>query len=190
MDTPYDPAPAPPPGPALLDDNDSNMLDNFFTTMNSNHFSNDFWQRGQQNKSLDSFNVDWSNELPPTFEGSTTSLSQPGRMNRPPGKPNGMPRSEEGPGSDIFAAASMLYQSGMNGPNFNSPFHHQSFPTDLFSGLNGSSSGMNNHDKNLHAGNRATGKEPESPRARLPVGYHTSEMLFDIREPVPVDQQP
>jgi hypothetical protein len=30
MDTPFEQAPALPPGPSLLDDNESNMLDNFF----------------------------------------------------------------------------------------------------------------------------------------------------------------
>lgn len=169
------------------------MLDNFFTTMNSNHFSNDFWQQGQQNKSHDSFNFDWSNELPPTFEGSTTSLSQPPYSHQPPGKPNGgMGRNDEGASSDILAAASMLFQNGTNGPHFNnSVLGHQSLHPDAFSVLNGNTSAMNVHDKDLHTGNRAAGKEPEiGSSPRVPAGYHTSEMLFDIREPVPVDQQP
>lgn len=192
MDTPYHPAPAPPPGPALLDDNESNMLDNFFTTMDSNRFSNDFGQRDQQNKSLDSFNFDWSNELPPTFEGSTTSLSQPTHPPRPPGKPNGgMNRNEGSTSSDILAAASMLFQNGMNEPQFDSPFDHSLHP-DAFTVLNRHPSGVNSHDKGLPTGSRTTGKEQDvgPPRSRLPVGYHTSEMLFDIHEPVPVDQQP
>ncbi|KAI5289002.1 hypothetical protein KEM54_004576, partial [Ascosphaera aggregata] len=43
-DFPYEPAPAFPPAPAILDDTESNMLDNFFTTMNSSPLdNNDFW---------------------------------------------------------------------------------------------------------------------------------------------------
>lgn len=181
-DTPYDPAPAHPPGPALLDDNESNMLDNFFTTMNSNHLADDFWQRGQQNKPLDVFNFDWSDELPPTFEGSTTSLSQPTYPHR---KSNGgtMPH-DQGTSSDILAAASMLYQNGMT------VFGHHPFSGSGFPGLNGGNHAL--HDKNIQPGSGGAGKDSGIgiPRSRLPTGFHTSEMLFDVHEPVPIDRQP
>src|ERR1700761_5206018 len=100
MDTPYEPAPAPPPGPALLDDNESNMLDNFFTTMNSNHLdTSDFWLRGPHSKSLGgAFNFEWPDELPPTFEGSTTSLSQPILHHQPHTHTHGIEKS----GMDIM----------------------------------------------------------------------------------------
>lgn len=190
MDTPYDPAPAPPPGPALLDDNESNMLDNFFTTMNSNHFADDFWQRGQQNKSLDTFNFNWSDELPPTFEGSTTSLGQPSYPQRSLGKSSGgMAPGDDGASPDILAAASMLYQNGMNGAHFN--FSPNAFPAHGLPGMNGSMHNIGSHDKNMQHGSHAGASEPElvSPRSRLPAGFHTSEMLFDIHEQAPVAQR-
>ncbi|OJJ32363.1 hypothetical protein ASPWEDRAFT_117780 [Aspergillus wentii DTO 134E9] len=193
MDTPYEPAPAPPPGPALLDDNESNMLDNFFTTMNSNHFSNDLWLRGQQNKHLGGGfnNFEWSNELPPTFEGSTTSLSQPTHSHRGLEKAGGdIMGNNAGASSDILAAASMLYQNGMNAPEFTNPFNHQPFAGNTFSEMNGNSSNMNGHGKNLQHSNHASFKQPNAPfRARLPSGFHTSEMLFDVHQPMSADQQ-
>ena len=191
MDTPYDPAPAPPPGPALLDDNESNMLDNFFTTLNSNHFTNDFWQRGQQNKQLDAFNFDWSEELPPTFEGSTTSFGQPSYNHRHFGKSDGgvLP-NDNGASSDILAAATMLYQNGLNGPNFHPVFGSHQFPAHGVPGLHGDMSHLDGRDKNLH-GNHAGPNESEtgSPRSHLPVGFHTSEMLFDTHEPAAAGQR-
>lgn len=178
-DTPYDPAPAP-PGPALLDDDESNMLDNFFTTMNSSQFPPDLSQNGQQNKSLGSFNFDWSNELPPTFEGSTTSLSQQGYPQRNFEKPGGGLLPNDGDSnSDILAAASMLYQGGMNENHLNSVLGQPTFQPDAF-GLNGNGKGLQ------------TGKESSAgpSQTRKPIGFHTSEMLFDIHEPVPLERQP
>ncbi|KAE8147138.1 hypothetical protein BDV25DRAFT_160990 [Aspergillus avenaceus] len=185
MDTPYDPAPAPPPGPALLDDNESNMLDNFFTTMNTNNFSNDFWLQTQPNKSLGPASFEWSDELPPTFEGSTTSLSQP------PIPHHGMDKSGMGifpnhPNPDIFAAASMLYQNGMNSSGLNptfSPHNFGSFPDMDF----------NNSSVNGRARNQPQPMSSKQPNAfstaRVPVAYHTPEMLFDVRDPISPEQQ-
>lgn len=125
QDTPYDPGPAPPPGPSLLDDSESNMLDNFFTTLNTGQLDmGDTWFNAlSQDKGSNPFGLDWGEELPPTFEGSTTSLSQA------PGLPynNGPKRTNSlmggmGPDSDILAAASMLYSQGINtAPNFGTP---------------------------------------------------------------------
>lgn len=194
MDTPYEPAPAPPPGPALLDDNESNMLDNFFTTMNSNTFSNDFWMRGQQNnsnnnKTLESYNFDWTNELPPTFEGSTTSLSQPAFPRRDLDKVNGAQLSNNADtSSDILAAASMLYGNGLQGTGFNPvlgqqrPFSNHGMP-----GSGGSSSGFNAHSSHFQPD--ATKQPSDNPRAHLPTGFHTSEMLFDTHKPISADQR-
>ena len=207
MDTPYEPAPAPPPGPALLDDNESNMLDNFFTTMNANHFTNDFWMRNQQNnnrsnngagagagtdnKSLGSFNFDWSNELPPTFEGSTTSLSQP-TFPHPQqlsldGTGEGLMQGNSNANSDILAAASMLYQNGMHGAESDPVFRQQRHLSNQgLPGLNGSGSGFNVQEKQLQLQPKQLS---ESPRARRPTGFHTSEMLFDTHKPVPTEQR-
>ncbi|PGH23463.1 hypothetical protein AJ80_02416 [Polytolypa hystricis UAMH7299] len=130
QDTPFEPAPALPPGPALLDDLESSMLDSFFTTMNESHFdSNDFWL-GMDDKQGSAFNFEWPEELPPTFEGSTTSL--------PSFLPTqGIPQEEVIPNkggpfsSDVLAAASMLYQNGAvaNEPmsNFTNQFGGQTF---------------------------------------------------------------
>lgn len=193
MDTPYEPAPAP-PGPALLDDNESNMLDNFFTTMNTNHFMNDFWMNSQQrngagnSKSLGSFGFGWSNELPPTFEGSTTSLSQP---TFPPtnfdGSGGPLMQDNSNPTSDILAAASMLYQNGIHGAESDpvSSRRQRQMSTQGMSGLNlnGTGPGLV-HEKQLHLD--APSSSPRPPR---PTGFHTSQMLFDTHEPVPAEQR-
>lgn len=191
MDTPYEPAPAPPPGPALLDDNESNMLDNFFTTMNSNSFSNDFWMRSQQNNSnnnkpLESYNFDWTNELPPTFEGSTTSLSQPAFPRRDIEKPNGPPVSNNtDTSSDILAAASMLYGNGIQGTGFNPIFDQQRQFSNQGLPDSGSNSGFN-----IQPGHHEPSEQPsDNPRTNLPTGFHTSEMLFDTHKPISADQR-
>ncbi|EAW18790.1 basic helix-loop-helix domain-containing protein [Aspergillus fischeri NRRL 181] len=186
MDTPYEPAPAPPPGPALLDDNESNMLDNFFTTMNSSHFTDDFWLRNQPNKFLDPVNFEWSTELPPTFEGSTTSLGQPSLSHRGIEKPGIVPNNQ-GANSDILAAASMLYQNGMAGSEINPGFGQQHFPS--MPELNFNHSISNGHGKTQHSSNHISSKQPSASHTRLPVGFHTSEMLFDVREPISPEQQ-
>lgn len=188
MDTPYEPAPAPPPGPALLDDQESNMLDSFFTTMNSNQFNNEFWLHGNQNKPFGPTNFDWSTEMPPTFEGSTTSLSQPSAPHHGLEKPGfgAMPHNM-GTSSDIFAAASMLYHNGMNGTEFNNPaVGHQPFPA--FSDVDFSNVRSNNSGKTDQHGGHMPSK-PAPSRPRVPSGFHTSEMLFDMREPISVEQQ-
>ncbi|KAB8218250.1 hypothetical protein BDV33DRAFT_175866 [Aspergillus novoparasiticus] len=186
MDTPYEPAPAPPPGPALLDDNESNMLDNFFTTMNSNHFTNDFWLQGQQNKSLGPPNFEWSDELPPTFEGSTTSLSQPSLPHRGLDK-SGMDILPNHSNSDIFAAASMLYQNGMNGAGLVTPFAHHPFSS--FSNMDYNNTHINGRVK-PHQPQTVPSKQSNTlTGARAPLAYHTSEMLFDVRDPISAEQQ-
>lgn len=185
MDTPYDPAPAPPPGPALLDDNESNMLDNFFTTMNSVQFdSNDFWLRLPQSKSLSGgpLSFDWSNELPPTFEGSTASLPQ----STVPG--HGLEkeavdvlRGHVGADTDLFAAASMLYQNGGSGNHFGA------------TALPRAGSSVTPHAHDVQCSHTpASQKECDSgsTRPRLPVGVHTTEMMFDLRSATNEEQRP
>ncbi|OQE31747.1 hypothetical protein PENSTE_c001G06058 [Penicillium steckii] len=178
MDTPFEQAPALPPGPSLLDDNESNMLDNFFTTMNSSSFSNDFWLRSQQDKSS-GIHFDWSNELPPTFEGSATSLSQPS-FQQQPFKPAMM--AGNGAGNDVYAAASMLYQqNSMNGAEIGSALAQQAFAGQPLSSQARRAS---------HPVGVAQASSSSPTRAQLPTGFHTSEMLFDVRDPIPEDQHP
>ncbi|KAJ9209113.1 transcriptional regulator family: Helix-loop-helix [Paecilomyces variotii] len=193
FDTPYDPAPAPPPGPALLDDSESNMLDNFFTTMNANHLdTSDFWFRGQQPVKGPS-NLDWSEGLPPIFEGSTTTLGQPSALQHGLGKgafstaDNGMETS-----SDILAAASMLYGNGMNANGFSSPFSHQLFPDHTLHNANRNFSVKGGVSKNSATGDQPAMEETGPQIARkqpLPRGYHAPEMFFDVQQPVTMDQQ-
>ncbi len=77
-DFPQHPPPAPAPGPALLDDTESSMLDTFFDTMGTSHFdTNDYMlDRSLIGKNDGDPVFSWADDLPPTFHGSTTSLSQ------------------------------------------------------------------------------------------------------------------
>ncbi|EEP81532.1 predicted protein [Uncinocarpus reesii 1704] len=72
------------------------------------------------------FHFEWP-DLPPTFEGSTTSLPSqplvPQRIHRQ----TTMPDKAGPPSSDVLAAASMLYQNGMNGNDYSSTFTSQIF---------------------------------------------------------------
>jgi hypothetical protein len=182
MDTPFEQAPALPPGPSLLDDNESNMLDNFFTTMNANQFTNDFWMRQEHKSGVPNF--EWSAELPPNFEGSTTSLSQPTFQQHGLGKSGGGLMAGNPAGSDIFAAASMLYQSGLNGSELGSSLAQQAFGGHALP-LNGAQ-----HRNHSHTGISAQDPASSASRADVPTGYHTSEMFFDVRDPIPADQHP
>lgn len=192
FDTPYEPAPAPPPGPALLDDSESNMLDNFFTTMNANQLdTSDIWFSDQQPIKGTS-SLGWSEELPPTFEGSTTTLGQPSSLHHGMGKGgfttanNGMDTS-----SDILAAASMLYGNGMNGSGFSSTFNNQLFSSHAFNNVNGTFSAKGRLSKNPGTDDQPELKESSSQvsEKQLPHGYHASEMFFDVQQPVTMDQQ-
>ncbi|CAG7983839.1 unnamed protein product [Penicillium salamii] len=182
MDTPFEQAPALPPGPSLLDDNESNMLDNFFSTMNANQFTNDFWMRQEHKTGAPNF--EWSAELPPNFEGSTTSLSQPTFQQHGLGKVGGGLMAGNPAGSDIFAAASMLYQGDLNGSELGSTLSHQAFGGHS---LPQNRTQPRNHS---HTGIAVQGPAPPGPRTDVPTGYHTSEMFFDVRDPIPADQHP
>ena len=76
-DVPAPPAPGPAPGPALLDDNDTGILDEFFNNIDAGQAENNnyFLQEPADNKPVGSW--DWSVELPPTYHGSTTSFAPP-----------------------------------------------------------------------------------------------------------------
>ncbi|KAK2758346.1 hypothetical protein FQN54_004194 [Arachnomyces sp. PD_36] len=177
---PFDPAPAP-PGPALLDDTESNMLDNFFTTMNSTHFDNDFWfgtGNRQDKKSDNPSFFEWPEDLPPIFEGSATSLPQPPAHSHSLAKAGTNPSQPEvTPTSEVIAAASMLYQNGMNGNEFG-----PSYPGPVFGDTKAPIKTDNfNNTSNSRYGRRI------SPHVEK--GLHTSEMYFDVPQSGPLDQQ-
>ncbi|KAL2850573.1 hypothetical protein BJY01DRAFT_209840 [Aspergillus pseudoustus] len=183
-DTPYEPAPASPLGPALLDDNESHMLDSFFNTMGSAQLPSDFWFTGQQNdtKSFGLSGFDWATELPPTFEGSTTSLPQSSF----PQKPLGILPDHSNPNSDIVAAASMLYQNGVHGPEINTTFGGQ--PLSAFSNIDYPLLKPNGKDR-IQNGHSTPRRPSTSSRTHLPVGFHTNKMFFDVHEPISAEQQ-
>ncbi|KAL5340748.1 hypothetical protein BJX70DRAFT_360281 [Aspergillus crustosus] len=184
-ETPYEPAPALPSGPALLNDNESSMLEDFFTNMNSDASSN-FWPSDFQqdpNKSLGLTGLEWATELPPTFEGSTTSLPTASSFHQIFEKPLGIFPQHSSSNPDVVTAASMLNQNGLHGPEINTDFGDQPLP------------GFFNYP--LHKG---SGKEPQqtdnpsrrlstSSRTHLPVGYHTQKMLFDVHNPISPEKQ-
>ncbi|KAI9741271.1 MAG: hypothetical protein M1834_002988 [Cirrosporium novae-zelandiae] len=69
--------PPPPPGPSLLDDSESHMLNNFFDDLGhgqppTGYSPYNFGEAGNSDH-----NLPFDFDLPPTFEGSTTSLPQP-----------------------------------------------------------------------------------------------------------------
>lgn len=113
-ESPYDAGPAPPPGPSLLDDSESNMLDSFFSTLNTSQFDvTDSWfQDIAHDRGGGAFGLDWAEGLPPNLEGSTTSLSQAPVLSLNSGKNTNSLMGGLGPDSDILAAASMLYGNG------------------------------------------------------------------------------
>ncbi|BDD60756.1 hypothetical protein MPDQ_004662 [Monascus purpureus] len=182
IDSPYEPAPAPPPGPALLDDNESNMLDNFFTTLNSNHLdTTDFWMGGHQNKSMGTaFNFEWADELPPTFKGSTTSLSQPLPRHTLDGKNSfGLLNSD-----DVVAATSVIYSNDGAHGDFGSSMAHQHFLGPAVSGAYKYCSG-----KQTKNAQQTSHDAPKDSRMSVPRGFHAPEMLFDEHRPSLADQQ-
>ncbi|KAK2742815.1 hypothetical protein FQN57_005106 [Myotisia sp. PD_48] len=125
QDAPYGSAPDPPPGPALLNDNDTSMLENFFTSLNASHLDgDDFWLSfGDQGNGDFGMGLDWP-DLPPNFEGSSTSL--PPRSFAPwSSRETIVSDRHRGLGSDVLAAAQMLYQNGLNTNDFMSTFNNQ-----------------------------------------------------------------
>ncbi|KAF7714054.1 Basic-region helix-loop-helix (bHLH) transcription factor [Penicillium ucsense] len=180
MDTPFEQPPALPPGLPLLDDNESSMLDNFFSTMNTNNLANDFWLRGHHDKPP-GLDFGWNQELPPTFEGSTTSLSQSSFVT-PNSKANVVGGGDTN--ADIYAAASLLFPNETHGGHLSPALAQQTFtgqPLNL-----GVAHGRRDSRNPVHA----VASSSSSSRPRIPTGFHTSEMLFDVRDPIPVDQHP
>ncbi|KAL4933471.1 basic helix-loop-helix domain-containing protein [Aspergillus undulatus] len=184
-DQPCEPAPQSPLGLPLLDVNETNMLDTFLTTIDNNAFANDFWFTGSQNdtnKSLGFPGFDWSTELPPTFEGSTSSLpvSFPQRS---ADKPLDILPEQSNP--DVVAAASMLYQNAPSGVGYNNPFGNQpvAFSSIDYSQFKG------NGKEQQHNGPPPVRRTSISTRTHLPAGYHTTKMFFDVHEPISPERQ-
>lgn len=177
---PYDVGPAPPPGPSLLDDTESNMLESFFTTLNTGQFNvNDAWfQDLSHDKGGGAFGLDWTEGLPPNLEGSTTSLSQPPIHSMNPQKNNNQ-MGGMGPDSDILAAAQMLYGNGANTMNFATG---HLFPA-------GMPEMAPNHMPQPRIKQEQTHHPPTNhndPRQMIPQGQHTS--VFNPEQPAfPVD---
>lgn len=187
---PFEPAPAP-PGPALLDDSESNMLDNFFSTMNSSHFDNDFWFGAGNHHDKKSDNpsfFDWPEDLPPIFEGSATSLPQPPGPSHSLTKASANPsQTEITPTSEVIAAASMLYQNGMNGndlaPTYDNSLHGDTSHQDAKSAIK-----TENFNSGMSRGSDSRfGQGFLSPHVEK--GLHTTEMYFDVQQSGPLDQQ-
>lgn len=174
----FDHAPEPPPGPALLDDSESNMLDNFFTTLNASQLNDDFWLSLRDQPGAESnLGFDWS-DLPPTFEGSTTSL--PPRPPYPNNKfhENGYAPNRAGPlSSDVLAAASMLYQNGTNGADYTSSFNNQVYTENGV--LDANENGVDNkrHTPRYNPGVENPMHHKDS--SSVHKGFHTNKMVFD-----------
>ncbi|KAL4803587.1 hypothetical protein BDV18DRAFT_145092 [Aspergillus unguis] len=185
-DTPYEPAPASPYGPPLLNDNETNMLDDFFTTINTaDPFPPDFWLPDTHNDPNvpDLQNLDWPTDLPPTFAGSATSL--------PPPPPSFSHQSSEKPfgiapehsNHEVMAAASMLYQNGLS-PGINTTFTNQ---PRAFSSVDYSQFKVNG--KEGHQNGHLPPRRTSAPcRTHLPVAHHTS-MFMNVHQPISPEQQ-
>ncbi|KAL1972645.1 hypothetical protein VTN31DRAFT_7059 [Thermomyces dupontii] len=177
-DSPQDAGPAPPPGPSLLDDNESNMLDNFFTTLNSSQLdvSDSWFGGGTHDKGSGGFQLDWADELPPVFEGSTTSLSQPPVSYV--GKDINGPATDPAPSSDILAAASMLCQNGFSMSNVESASSHQQFNENLLYSMPPPTTGASQLK-------RDGSSYPSPSRERLLQPQHTP--VFSVEQSSPPD---
>jgi len=149
---PHHPPPAPAPGPALLDDSESNMLDTFFDTMGTNHFDNNnfFFEKPLLSKNEGDPSFNWAEDLPPTFHGSTTSLPQPAMVshnlsNAGYGRPSGLTHTSQEAQSkttsaEVLAAASTLFRNGQSSQT-NGIFGGSIFPAhDTVDGLQGNTS--------------------------------------------------
>lgn len=162
--------------------------------MNSSHFDNDFWfgagSGNQQDKKSDNPSFfDWPEDLPPIFEGSATSLPQPSVHPHSLAKAGTNPsQTEVTPTSEVIAAASMLYQNGMNGNDFGPAYAGPVFGDNSYQDTKGSSIKAENFNGDLSRGsNSRFGRSVMSPLAEK--GLHTTEMYFDVQQSGPLDQQ-
>ncbi|PGH05769.1 hypothetical protein GX51_02740 [Blastomyces parvus] len=198
VDSPYDEPPAPPPGPSLLDDTESSMLNNFFMSMD--HLdNNDFWfSLGGQDKPGGNFGFEWPEELPPTFEGSATSLGPfPPFANGIHQDGINMGKTSSSHSSDVLAAASMLYHKN-NVVSHDYATGHM-FTTANNNYLNGVHGNNNNHSNNSSRTKSSflpphfveplpPGSSPKDI-ALLGKGFHTTKMYFDVEHHLGPEQQ-
>jgi hypothetical protein len=138
------------PGPALLDDSESNMLDTFstpweqITLITTTSSSKPLLSK---NEGEPSFN--WAEDLPPTFHGSTTSLPQPAMVSHNLSNAGyGRPRIDayiaeaqsKTTSAEVLAAASTLFRNGQSSQT-NGIFGGSIFPAhDTVDGLQGNTS--------------------------------------------------
>ncbi|EQL38160.1 hypothetical protein BDFG_00537 [Blastomyces dermatitidis ATCC 26199] len=197
VDSPYDGPPAPPPGPSLLDDTESSMLNNFFMSMD--HLdNNDFWFSFGQDKPGGNFGFEWPDELPPTFEGSTTSLGPvPSFANGIHQEGITVGKTPSSHSSDVLAAASMLYHKNNLISHDYAPDHM--FTTENNNYLNGVH-GYNNSHSNNSSRTKSSFLPPRFvealPPGSLPKdiavlgkGFHTTKMYFDVEHHLGPEQQ-
>ncbi|KAF3482803.1 uncharacterized protein GIQ15_02127 [Arthroderma uncinatum] len=196
QDTPFDSAPERPPGPALLDDSESNMLDNLFTSLNASQFdSNDFWlslgDQGDNAEPGTGSNFSWP-DLPPTFEGSTTTLPTQQSHHIHSSKQSREMAAPDRSGtlsSDVLAAAQMLYQNGHDHLSaLNSQIytdhglldHHHAHSS--YHSLHGQHQQQQQHHHQLDAKRAHFGRYNGDALQKdfvIPKGIHTSTMIFD-----------
>lgn len=151
--------------------------------MNDSQFdNNDFWfASNDPDKQGPSFGFDWQEELPPTFEGSTTSFptqtTGSARVNQASMiADKGAPLS-----SDVLAAASMLYQNGTIAHDFMSTFTNQVYTENgledaqrVAPAFKRARLGFNS---NPELSNNFTPSEEQCKNPNK--GVHTSKMQFD-----------
>jgi hypothetical protein len=97
---PFPPPPAPASGQALLDDNESKYLGDFFDGVSSDQFNNDFFFSKNTDGNGHDMPFDW-HDLPPTFMGTTSSFGPQAQSNL-----NGL--SDLNFGSDMNGSMGML----------------------------------------------------------------------------------
>lgn len=172
QDTPFDSAPERPPGPALLDDSESNMLDNLFTSLNASQFdNNDFWLSfGEQNTTEPGSNFSWP-DLPPNFEGSATNLPTPQSHHIPSAKQSGDISAQDRSAalsSDVLAAAQMLYQ---NGHDNLSALHNQLYAEHSL--MDHNNSNPNYHaNSNIHVQQQQQHQQHQHPQQQQQQQHH------------------
>lgn len=135
----------PPPGPSLLDENDSRYLDNFFQGVDSNDINFDLFTNAD-----DVFHgTEWQ-ELPPTFMGTSSSFGQQPAQPQPPPQVASSSHDIGYKAQDMNFKAQDMAFSDMNGsmrmhddlPSTTSPDVMAAAQTLLSNGLNNRSHSM------------------------------------------------
>ncbi|MCJ1472154.1 hypothetical protein MMC13_000801 [Lambiella insularis] len=128
QEEPAPPAPAPARGEALFNDNETNKFHDFFNQMEVGHFDDSALMFDDAGQSGDGDSWLFHDELPPLFQGSSTSLTSAGAQSTPSrnhGQVNillgnfNSPQASQFPhptptSPTILAAASTLMRNGRN----------------------------------------------------------------------------